>query len=298
MRPLIDLNELPIPDYDLLEVKKYPIATFYTSRGCPGKCRFCYNQGRSLRFYNTDKVIKMMDRVLTKYNIKEFTIADDNFANLSERTTRICQALSKYNVIFHCFLRVDQTHDKVMENLKKAGCWAIQFGFESGCQKTLDFINKNTTVQQNINAIKQCRKYGIFVDGSFIIGLPEETEKDMMETINFIKKYKPDVVSINGFKPYPSTELYDYCIKQGLIKHPQTIEEWIPYCNTNEGEPNFSKIPTEILIKNLKELSKHSFLLYCRKFFLLIANGHWDYAWFKIKNILNIKLKGIDLAYN
>jgi anaerobic magnesium-protoporphyrin IX monomethyl ester cyclase len=290
MRPFIDLNDLPVADYDLLEVKKYPIATFYTSRGCPGKCRFCYNKGRALRFYNTDKMIETFTRVLDKYNIREFTIADDNFANMSQRTTRICEAISQYNPIFHIFLRVDQTQDKVMSELKKAGCWAIQFGFESGSQRMLDYINKLTTVEQNINAIKQCRKYKIFVDGSFMIGLPTETTEEMNETVDFIKKYKPDAVDIKIYRPYPSTEFYEEAIKSKKIKRPESLEEWEHFCDLKEADPNLSQIPSELLIKTVNELSKSSYGTYSKKFLLLIKNGHIKYAFFKLILIAKNKL--------
>ena len=290
MRPFINLNELPIPDYSLLEVKKYPVATFYTSRGCPGRCRFCYNQGRQLRFYNTDKVIKTITGVLNKYKIREFTIADDNFANLSKRTEKICNALSKYNSIFHIFLRVDQVHDKVMKNLKKAGCWSIQFGFESGCQRILDFIKKDTTVEQNIKAIKQCKKYKIFVDGSFMIGLPTETVIEMQQTVDFIKKYKPDAVDIKVYKPYPATELYEYSIKENLMNRPKTLDDWINFCDLKEGEPNVSKTPTPLLLKTVNHLSKTPYPVYMKKVLLLLLNGHAKYVYLKTKNIIKNKL--------
>ena len=287
-RPLIDLNTLPIADYDLLEISKYPMITFYTSRGCMGQCKFCYNKGRRLRFYNTENIIKLMTSVIEKYNIKEFTIADDNFATQGERTKRICDALSKYNIIFHCFLRADQAYDEVLQNLKNAGCWGIQFGLESGNQRILDFINKRTTVEQNIKAIQQCKKYGIYAEGSFIIGLPTETEEEMNDTINFIKKYKPDCSNMNCFKPFPHTELFDLCVQEGKITIPQTLEEWIPYCNINAGEPNFSEIPTDKLLEVLKYTQRSNFLN-IKKFFRLIFTGHIDYAIFKLKH----KIKGI-----
>jgi len=290
MRPFLNLNELPVTDYDLLEVKKYPLATFYTSRGCPGRCKFCYNLGRTLRFYNTEKTIETITRVLDKYKIKEFTIADDNFANLSKRTTQICNALSKYNPIFHIFLRVDQTHDKVMKDLKKGGCWAIQFGFESGSQRILDFIHKDATIQQNIKAIKQCRKYKIFVDGSFMLGLPTETPKEMMQTISFIKNYKPDAVDIKVYKPYPSTELYEYVIEKGLMERPQTLKEWEHFCDLKEGYPNVSQIPTPLLLKTVNQFSRTTYPIYFKKALLLLANGHINYTLFKIKTILKTKL--------
>lgn len=290
MRPIINLNDLPIPDYDLLEVKKYPIATFYTSRGCPGRCRFCYNQGRALRFYNTKKTIESITRVLDKYKIKEFTIADDNFANMSNRTTEICNALSKYNAIFHCFLRADQTHDKVMQDLKRAGCWSIQFGFESGSQRVLDFIRKDTQIEQNIRAIQQCKKYKIFVDGSFMLGLPTENIADMKQTVSFIKKYKPDAVDVKSYKPFPSTELYYYCIEKKLIEQPKTLNDWVKFCDLKSGEPNVSDIPTALLIKTVDELSKTSNKIYLKKAYLLLRNGHWNYTLFKTKSILKNKL--------
>ncbi len=290
MRSLISLNELPVPDYSLIEVKKYPVATFYTSRGCPGRCRFCYNLGRKLRFYNTEKTIKMMTSVLEKYKIKEFTIADDNFANLSKRTEDICNALSRYNVIFHIFMRADQAHDKVMRNLKKAGCWAIQFGFESGSQRVLDFINKDTKIEQNVKAIEQCKKHGIFVDGSFMVGLPTETTSEVMETARFIKKYKPDNVDIKMYKPYPSTEFYDYAIKNNLIEKPKNLAEWENFCDLKEGNINLSNAPTPLLLKVVNDLSKTSYPILFKKAFLLVKNGHFDYAFFKTKDVLKKKL--------
>lgn len=290
MRPLIDLRELPIMDYGLLEVKKYPVATFYTSRGCPGRCKFCYNLGRNLRFYDTDKVIKMMTSTIEKYDIKEFTIADDNFANLSKRTEKICNALSSYNIAFHIFLRVDQTHDKIMKNLKKAGCWAIQFGFESGSQKVLDSIHKDTRIEQNIKAIQQCKKYKIFVDGSFMVGLPGETTKEAMKTARFIRKFKPDSVDIKIYKPYPSTELFEDVVNKGLLRKPCTLDEWIQFCDFKNGEPNVSDIPTDILIKMTNDLSKSSNKTYFKKMLLLLLDGHIKYALFKTKLILKNKL--------
>jgi len=290
IRPFIDLNSLPVPNYGLLEIKKYPIATFYTSRGCPGRCRFCYNLGKRLRFYNTEKVIETITGILDKYKIREFTIADDNFANLSQRTTKICKAIEKYNAIFHIFLRVDQVHDKVMRELKRAGCWAIQFGFESGSQRILDFMRKDTTMEQNINAVKQCRKYKMFVDGSFMTGLPTETFQDMNQTVEFIKKYKPDSVDLKVFKPFPSTELFDYCIKNKLIKNPTNLVEWIDFCDLKTGEPNVSKIPTNLMLKTIKEVSKTSYNIYLKKTLLLLAGGHLDYTLYKLKRVLKQKL--------
>jgi anaerobic magnesium-protoporphyrin IX monomethyl ester cyclase len=290
LKPFLDLNTIPIPDYSLLSVKKYPVATFYSSRGCPGKCKFCYNQGRQLRYYNTKNFIETLSNVLDKYNIREFTIADDNFANISKRSEEICNFLSKYNSIFHIFLRVDMTQEKVMKNLKKAGCWSIQFGFESGNQRILDFIGKGVSVQQNIEAIKKCKKNNIFVDGSFMVGLPTETISEVKDTANFIKKYKPDAVDVKIFKPYPSTELYNFSVENKLMIPPKTLEEWESFCELKQGEPNVSNTPKEFLVKTVNDFSKTSYLTYLKKTALLLKGGHINYTLFKTKYILKRKL--------
>jgi len=285
MRPFINLNDVPIMDYDLMEVKKYAVTTFATSRGCPGRCRFCYNLGRQLRFYDTEKTIEMMSKVIEKYNIKEFTIADDNFANMSKRTTDICNALSKYNCAFFCFLRTDQVHDKIMSELKRAGCTTIQFGFESGSQRMLDFIRKDNTVEQNAKAIQQCKKYGIFVEGSFMIGLPTETISDLNQTLNFIRKNKMSNVFTKIYKPYPSTELYDYCIKNNLMKKPKTLEEWIEFSNLSEGNINVSPIPTSVLLRAWKLANKHTFLDFLQKGIAMAKRGHINHAFTRFKQL-------------
>jgi radical SAM superfamily enzyme YgiQ (UPF0313 family) len=287
LRPPLNLFTLPIPDYELLEVKKYPFASFYTSRGCPGNCKFCYNQGKRLRFYDTDKTIESITRVLDKYKIREFNILDDNFANMSARSTKICEALSKRNAIFHCFLRADQTSDKVMSELKKAGCWIIQFGFESGSQRMLDFMNKETTVGQNEVAIKQCKKYGMFVDGSFMIGLPSETKEDLKMTLDFIRRTKPDISNVKIYKPYPSTEFFNYCTNKNLIVTPKNLDEWIDFCELKEGNVNVSEIPKEILLKAMKDYDKPSSAkTSLRKILFMIRNGHLGFLAFKLKEIL------------
>jgi len=289
LRSLIDLKTLPIPDYDLLEINKYPLVSFFTSRGCMGRCRFCYNRGRKLRFYDTDKMISLMNHVIDKYNIKEFSIADDNFATRGERTKKICEALSKHKIIFHCCLRADQACDEVMKNLKMAGCWSILFGFESGSQRVLDYLNKDTKVEQNIKAIKIAKKYGIYSSPSFMIGIPTETESEMLETINFIEKNKPDTVNIGYFKPFPATELYDECFKKNKIKQPNKLEDWINFNDTYSSEPNVSEIPTEKLVWAINKFTNQSYILYLKKFIRMISSGHSSYAWFKFKCIIKNK---------
>ncbi|MFA5992274.1 MAG: radical SAM protein [Candidatus Pacearchaeota archaeon] len=302
VRGLINLNDYPAPDYSLIHVKKYPLTIFTTSRGCPGNCTFCYNEyywnrvvkNKCVRYYDANKTLNMITGVVDKYHIKEFMIVDDMFATMSKRTFDVCEGLSKYNVAFHAYQRVDFTQDEIMKALKKAGCWALQLGVESGSQRMLDFIQKNVTVQQNADAIKQCKKYGIFVDAAFMIGLPTEKKEDVDQTAEFIRKNKPDAFNINIFMPYPGSSLFEYCLKKKLITRPETIEEWKKFFSKKTGDINVSDVPTEYLMKILKEFSKKDSLTYLKKTYRMLSSGHYRFVVSKSKNILMRKLKLTD----
>lgn len=294
MRSFINLNDFSVPDYGLVDVKKYPVITFSTSRGCLGRCTFCYNNfywgkmGRKcLRFYNTENTIKMITGVLDKYKIREFTIADDNFGSLGKSFFDVCEALSKYKrkIMFHCLLRADYAYDKAMKALKDAGCWSIQFGLESGTQKILDFIQKETTVEQNAEALKKCKKYGIYSDANYMIGLPGETISDMNKTIRFMKNNKADLVGVRKFTPFPGTEAFEYCIKKGLVERPKTLEDWCSF-GIGDPKPNVSEIPITLLIKTVNRLNKKDYFTFIKKGFRLLREGHYKYLLFKMKRKL------------
>jgi radical SAM superfamily enzyme YgiQ (UPF0313 family) len=297
VRPFINMNDFPIPDYNLIDVKKYPLIMFVTSRGCPwGKCTFCYNcwgkkgENAPLRMYNAKNTIELITNVLTKYNIKEFEIGDDNFGLPSKRTFKVCRELEKYNIAYHIFQRTDFTQDRLMKALKKSGCWAMQFGLESGSQRILDILQKGTTVNQNAKAIKQAKKYGIFVDGSFIVGVPGETRGDINMTMDFIRKYKPDSVDAKILIPYPGIKIYEDCIEKGKIKRPTTLKEWENFYSKKVGTLNMSDIPTDILLKTINKLNTKSWIMFFKKFETLLLSGHLSYIKHKTKKIMLQKI--------
>lgn len=259
MRPFIDLNQIPLPNYDLVNMAKYSSIDIVTARGCPYRCNFCYNDAfwgklgmKRWRCYNAERTIELITILAEKYKDKrkKFAIHDDDFTIDKKRAIEICNGIESLDLNFFCFLRVNDAVDEIMMALKKAGCWSIQFGFESGSQRILDFIRKDVTVEQNAQAIKQTRKFKIFSEGAFIIGLPTETVQDLLLTVRFINKYAPDVLHMSDYRLYPSTHLYDYCIERKLTKEPTTLEKWAQL-NPQAGTfpTNVSEIPTEILIK-------------------------------------------------
>lgn len=259
-----DIENLPLPDYDLIDIKKYPHFYVSTSRGCPFQCTFCYNSYgkesvKPYRNMSVDKSVELIRLVVEKYKKKTFTIVDDNFPSNKERLRMICEKIKGLKIRFDTFCRADYaTDDEILKILKEAGCWQIQMGIETGSQEMLDFLDKRTTVKTNSEGIENCRKFGIMCHGSFMMGLPGENINQLEETIEFIKKNKPDLGGIGIFHPFPKTKLWDYCLERELLKKvPSTLEEWADAYPTSfiGTKMNVSSIPDEVLIKKQREIN-------------------------------------------
>jgi radical SAM superfamily enzyme YgiQ (UPF0313 family) len=297
LRPLVDLNNLKLPNYNLLDLDKYEKFYINLTRGCIGDCTFCYNVqmwGKDchpfIRAYSTEKSIELIKMIIEGYKKKIFFITDDNFLFLKSRCLGICDYLKDRKVSFYTVARADCINDEVLIALKKAGCHTIAIGVESGVQKILDLLNKATTVEQNINAIKLCKKYKIKCDALFMIGLPTETEEDLKETINFIKKYNPDVADMHMYNPMPA-KLFDYCVAKGLIKKPVTLEEWANHGGLwDTFKNNVSEISEEKLNAAIDEIAHFQFLRKkAKRAVFWIKRGEWKYVMRKVKESIKKK---------
>ncbi|MGA2032302.1 MAG: radical SAM protein [Thermoguttaceae bacterium] len=219
-----DLDSIPFPAWDLLPdlgksycppahtVKRFPASLIMTSRGCPGKCTFCDNKvfGRRLRAHSTDYVIRLIRHLQEQYGIREFQIRDDNFLAFKQRAVELCQRLinEKIDVAWSCAGRVDMIAPDMLRLMKKAGCWQIWYGIESGSDRILGVIKKNTTCERIEYAVRSTKRAGISPCGFFMIGLPTETEDDMKATIDLLLRLPLDDFHIMHTVPLPGCELY------------------------------------------------------------------------------------------
>lgn len=306
LRPLMDMNKVKFPDYGLIDLKKYGQVFIMTSRGCPGDCTFCYNakmwgkDGHSfVRMYDTEKTKKFLEEIIEKYNIKEFTIGDENFTTFKTRAIEICKFLKeKYDkkVNFFVFSRADFVNDEILQALKKAGCSGLQFGSESGSQRVLDFLNKKISVEVQGKAFELCRKNKIFSDASFMIGIPTETVEEVNMTEKFIKKSKPDIADVKIFNPMPGSLIFDDLVKQGLIKKPETLEQWANWTgNWSIIKHNYSKIPDDLLWKIANRLWNYKYYsTRIRKALYWIKRGRLKNV---IKKTRNLIIRNYSLKY-
>lgn len=231
-RPLIkDVDALPFPARHLLKISKYKHATIvehktklnYTniisSRGCPFKCIFCGSRttfGGVARFRDPKSVVDEMEECYNKYDIGMFGFSDDTLTLKKEHIIGVCNEIirRKLDIVWFAQARVNTVDKEMLELMKKAGCEAIHYGYESGSQEILNNIKKGITLQQSIDATKITKEVGIKIHGYFMIGNPGETAETIKQTIKFAKELDPNTAQFTIATPFPGTELYEIFMLQ------------------------------------------------------------------------------------
>jgi biotin synthase-like enzyme len=194
------------------KVKQY--TNIFTSRGCPYGCTFCGAKTtwtRKFRARSPENVVAEMEEVYTRFGIPNFFISDDLFTLKRTRVLEICSLIleKKLPITWTCLSRVNTVDREMLARMKKAGCYLICYGLESGSQAILDKLDKGTTVEQGIEAVAMAKEAGIKVFGSFMIGSPGETPETVEATIRLIRTMKLDEVGLGVTTAYPGTDLFD-----------------------------------------------------------------------------------------
>jgi len=254
LRDFIDLDKLSEVPYYLIDVEKYigkkSFATgkpgrnlaFYSSRGCPHRCGFCYNKEfnkRKWRGKSAEKVVIEMKKLIKDYRINAFEIEDDEFFVDMERARKICGLIVKENLNIDIFssCRVNYVannmDDEYLKILYRAGFRTLAFGIESGSEKILDLMHKDITIEQVFETIKKLKKANINSKYYFMAGFPTETIEDLRKTTALIQKMKQidpgiRIPAWRVFTPYPGTDLYELAVKKGW-QAPKSLEEWAKY---------------------------------------------------------------------
>ena len=232
--PIKNLDEIPYPARELFfffyfyapmpgGYKRLPSAHMITSRGCPYKCTFCDRSvfGNKFRARTANNVVDEIEVLVKEYGVKDIKFFDDLFTIDKKRVMRICDEIlnKKIDISWSCSSRVDSVDLELLHKMKKAGCWMISYGIESGNQVVLDRIKKSITLEQSMQAIKWSKKVGIKTMALIIIGMPGETKQSIEDTISFAKKLSTDVVAFYAVMVYPGNELYEIIKKEGKLLH-------------------------------------------------------------------------------
>lgn len=254
-RPFLDdLDSLPYPAWNLINTKNYlvpltgkPFLLLMTSKGCPYNCVFCPAEpyyGKKIRMRKPEKIVDEIEWLQKKFNVKNMLFWAELFTIQKNFVLKLCQEISKRNleVKWVCNSRVDTVDLEMLKAMKKAGCWMIGYGIESGNQEILNKSKKGVTLRQIESAVENANKARIEVTAHAIFGLPGETRKTAEETITLLKKLDLDYIQAYCAVPWPGTKLYDIAKEKNWI----TRTDWSYFEQNNSVMRTQELSPPEI----------------------------------------------------
>lgn len=217
-----DIDSLPFPSWEDFDLFRYPGVDMHrttrelpiiTARGCPFDCCFCCRPPgyKKVRYRAVQSVIDEIIRNIKVFKAQATFFVDETLTMNKQFISEICrrilnEGLNK-KMRWSCSTRVDTADYELFKLMKKAGCYDIFFGFESGDDEILKLAGKRITTAQMESAVSLTKKAGIAAHGCFILGLPGETEKTIEKAWKLAKKLDLRGVSFPIAVPFPGTRL-------------------------------------------------------------------------------------------
>jgi radical SAM superfamily enzyme YgiQ (UPF0313 family) len=220
-KQLTDLDVLPLPDLFLFpsvqQNPEIPELGITSSRGCYGRCSFCFLNMHKLAFKSPERFEKEVADLVAKHSIRYFYVNDLTFTANLERTYQICDVLKKHGLTWTCSTRVERIEPELLRYMHDCGCRDIWYGVESVDQTVLDLADKATKVEEIEYAVAETVKAGIKVAANLIVGLPGESEESLQKMMDFCKRSAVIPISIKYLTPFPGTKIYDMAVERGYI---------------------------------------------------------------------------------
>jgi anaerobic magnesium-protoporphyrin IX monomethyl ester cyclase len=293
-----DLDSIPFPDRNLIPLLKYemspvnykrvPSTPAITSRGCPYRCSYCSNpvHGRRVRRHSPGYAVEEILYVSRTFGIKDISYWDDTFTLDRQWIEEFCRLIIDrgIDITWSCTSRVDRIDEGILQLMKRAGCWCISLGVETGSDRLLEVIRKGITKAQVLKAFDICKRVSMDTRAFFILGIPSETREESAETIEFAKRLNPTFAQFTMAVPYPGSEFFDQAKAEGWIP-----PDWGNFCTYPEDAPVY--ITKGRTGKELVDLQGQAF----RQFYFRAA-----YVWRRLASLRSVGdlVKNINLAYH
>jgi radical SAM superfamily enzyme YgiQ (UPF0313 family) len=257
---LTDLDALPDPAWHLLDIDAYRLPLkgdrflmVTPHRGCPYPCSYCTAQtyyGSKLRRRSPERVVSEIETIVTRHGVREFFFWSDTFTIDKRYVTALSEAIEPLGISWASNSRVDTIDEEMTLAMRKAGCWMISFGIESGDQALLDTAGKGAKVEDAEEAVRVARKAGIRVAGHFVLGMPGETRESLEKTLALARRLPLDFVQFYCAVAFPGSRLYDEARSKG----------WL-------GSSDFSRFRQDEAILTLPTLAPEDVMLYRERAF-------------------------------
>lgn len=244
-----DLDQLPMPAWDLVSnfphafapslfnYKRSPVGTLITQRGCPFSCTFCdrSTSGKRGRWHSVEYVVRML-RQMADYGVKHILFYDDLFTVNKARVKQLCEAILDHRLDFtwSCNSHPNLLDPETMALMRRAGCWQIAYGIESGSQRVLNHVKHEVKLDRLLKTLQMTRDAGLKIKGLMMCAHPTETVESLEETNRFLRTAPLDLMQLTKFTPYPGTPSYPTIHEYGAF-----VENW-----ENMNAMNFVFIPT------------------------------------------------------
>ena len=217
-----DLNNLPLPAYDIFPMERYPLHRIITSRGCPYSCSWCNSSSvwnKSYRSRDPENIVDEIEYLLKTYGKKIFVFGDNSFNIDLKRVEMFCDLLISKNlkILWSISLRADIMTQDIAHKMKEAGCYNVAIGIESANNKILAHINKATTIEKITAGIKMMKIAGIEVMSQYVIGSPYETLETVKQSIEYAKISESDFTNFYTVLPFKGTPQWDYVSDHGTL---------------------------------------------------------------------------------
>ena len=266
---IVDLDSLPFPDWTLVDHIFYSYPSYarlgfqktgsldmVMGRGCVYNCSFCaYQALSSVRFYSAEYLVEQMVYMNSTLGVNGFYFTDSTIGNNRKVLREMCEIILRRGLekrfLWLANIRPNQVNEEQLQLMWRAGCRYLLYGFESNSQRVLDLMNKKCSVESNENCASLHAKLMFPYNASMLFGYPGETEEDLLETIDFIKRHEPPSVGINWYVPLPGSPDYDQLRATGVI-NTDDPQEWrrigevnSSRCYANMPEPRFRALYEE-----------------------------------------------------
>lgn len=229
-----DLDKLPFPAWNLLPFMEYtvgalmpdrqPTLFLQTSRGCPFSCSYCpypVAQGTKYRKRSARDVLDEFEYMVKEFNVKNIIIRDAEFTLDRQRVVEICEGLiaSDYGVSWRCETRVDTLDTALVELMFRAGCIGINMGIESKSEKVCKNVGRKPLDEEHIrNIIRRCMELGMHTFCFFIIGLPGDDIRSVLDTLKYAVELNANISQFTVATPYLGTDLYRWAQENNYIE--------------------------------------------------------------------------------
>jgi radical SAM superfamily enzyme YgiQ (UPF0313 family) len=252
-----DLDALPLPAWDLVpnfpyafspsmfNYRRSPVGTLITQRGCPFSCTFCdrSTSGRKGRWHSVEYVVRMM-RQMEDYGVKHILFYDDLFTVNKARVRELCEAMLDHRMDFtwSCNSHPNLLDEPTMRLMRRAGCWQIAYGIESGSQRVLNHVKHEVKLPRLLETLRMTRAAGLRIKGLMMCAHPTETEESLKETESFLRTAPIDLMQLTKFTPYPGTPSYPTIHSYG-----EFTEDW-----ESMNAMNFVFVPNGLDVRTLE----------------------------------------------